>query len=267
MVGPTGTVVELERSAGSTVTCWGNKLGTTTWHSATITSPHALALIAVRPLATGTDIEVGVNQDEFWDLLDQSAPGRTAGFIVRKFQFPTEGGVPTISQARDAQNQAFDEGYFGDDHAAKLAFGNLACSSGECGKKVDWRGEQVDCGPAPSGSVCGPKNRPVASCTPKPVAEVCANSASGAKACSVRSNGCGGVIDCGGCATGQSCGGGRELLYCGRHDQLPTEETIRAAYADGENRLCGTLRDPLTGQQITLVRSRPGTCSNNLIVD
>lgn len=87
------------------------------------------------------------------------------------------------------------------------------CTNGKnCGEIANGCGGVVSCGPdacATAGQICGGGGEPnkcgstpIAACTPKTAAQACTNG----KNCGWEPNGCGGVVACGTCGAGQSCG-------------------------------------------------------------
>ncbi|MCS6898437.1 MAG: hypothetical protein RMJ98_01385, partial [Myxococcales bacterium] len=92
-----------------------------------------------------------------------------------------------------------------------------ACAGGKnCGKVANGCGGLITCGPdtcAIPGQICGGGGEPnkcgsppIQPCTPLTQAQACTNG----KNCGWVPNGCGGVISCGTCAPGQTCGLGGE---------------------------------------------------------
>jgi hypothetical protein len=73
------------------------------------------------------------------------------------------------------------------------------CDSSNGGQTCDTAGGEL-CGGSGVANVCGK-----VACTPKTQLQACPGSANG-KSCGVQPDGCGGLIDCGGCAQDQSCG-------------------------------------------------------------
>jgi hypothetical protein len=105
---------------------------------------------------------------------------------------------------------------------ARNAQGQQGC--GDCG------GNPQNCGLGGPG-ICG-----TSSCTPRTRAQACPTNS-----CGLVGDGCGGAIDCGGCATGQVCGGGG-ANRCGASSCTPLSRT---AACSGLN--CGLVSDGCGG--------------------
>jgi hypothetical protein len=103
------------------------------------------------------------------------------------------------------------------------------CPAGaECGTVDDGCGGQARCGPdtCPAPETCGggdPGTPNVCGCTP---VDPC-----GPTSCGDLTNNCGEVIDCGGCPTGQTCGGGGAPNVCGC-TLCPVNETCSGGGCD-----------------------------------
>lgn len=119
---------------------------------------------------------------------------------------PQDGGLGTVWDAGNA--------------CVKLTKAQACAGGKDCGEVADGCGGVVSCGPdacATAGQICGgggvPNKcgtTPIQACTPKTAAQACV----GGKNCGWVSNGCGGVVSCGTCGAGQSCGlGGANI--CG----------------------------------------------------
>ena len=118
-----------------------------------------------------------------------------------------------------------------------------ACTAGSdhfCGVVGDGCGRTQDCGACPTGFTCGgggvahlcaPDN--IATC----VGTTCAQA--GGKFCGKIGDGCGRLLDCGGCPAGESCGGDGTANVCGKGSGMCTP--LVCAPAGG--RLCGTFGD------------------------
>ena len=108
-----------------------------------------------------------------------------------------------------------------------------------CGDPADEK-NKVDCGSCPTGKVCNASfNVCEDSCTPPgDKAKFCADAKARGAECGVMSNGCGGLIDCGGCPTGKQCG-----IYgvANRCEALDRPDECRAlGYECGSfNSVCG----------------------------
>lgn len=113
-----------------------------------------------------------------------------------------------------------------------------------CGKA--WLGcgapsNTTDCGTCPAGKTCSPFfNICEDSCTPADKTTLCATAktAKGVE-CGQISDGCGGTVDCGGCAEGESCGIRGVANRCDRAE-VPTE-------CKALNRNCGTIESACGG--------------------
>jgi hypothetical protein len=87
-----------------------------------------------------------------------------------------------------------------------------------CGPAGDGCGHDIQCGTCPSGQTCGGGG--VRGQCGEPDGGACTpiSCASQGLACGPAGNGCGGVIQCGTCPTGQTCGGGGVEGHCGAPD-------------------------------------------------
>jgi hypothetical protein len=87
-----------------------------------------------------------------------------------------------------------------------------------CGPAGDGCGNDIQCGTCPSGQTCGGGG--VRGQCGEPDAGACTpiSCASQGLACGPAGNGCGGVIQCGTCPSGQTCGGGGVPGHCGAPD-------------------------------------------------
>jgi hypothetical protein len=205
--------------------------------------------------------DVAINEDEFWDPTNSHEIGRTLGFVVQLVNL--SGSTATVTS--DSQ---YNEKYMG--NSVGLGAQGLpppSCPSGGCGwvfgvPQID---QPVDCGPPPSGMQCGPTNSPVDSCTPKTFDTACAANADGAQACAQVSDGCGGLIHCSACPSGQVCGT-ITAGYCGPPNPSPTAQQVRNAYGDVQNKLCGAFADPGNpGTVVTLAAPDGCTCPDSQI--
>jgi hypothetical protein len=142
-----------------------------------------------------------------------------------------------------------------------------SCPSGGCGwlfgiAQID---QPMNCGAPPSGMACGPTNTPVTACTPLTTAQACAPSDAGAQACAPVTDGCGGLITCGSCPSGQVCGS-ITPGYCGPAAPSPTPQQVRNAYGDTQGKLCGAFADPIhPGTSVTLPAPAGCTCPTSQI--
>ena len=93
------------------------------------------------------------------------------------------------------------------------------CATGQCGPVADGCGSLIQCGSCATGqtcggggtSLCGTPTTPdggMTACQPRTCASVGAN-------CGPVGDGCGALLQCGTCPTGQSCGGGGTPSVCG----------------------------------------------------
>ena len=113
-----------------------------------------------------------------------------------------------------------------------------------CGPAGDGCGGQLDCGSCPDGQSCGGGGRPGAcgsgGATDAAVACVRRTCESAGATCGAVSDGCGGLLMCGTCPAGQSCGGGGMANRCGGSACVP--RTCASAGAT-----CGPVADGCGG--------------------
>jgi hypothetical protein len=90
-----------------------------------------------------------------------------------------------------------------------------------CGPAGDGCGGQLDCGPCPNGQSCGGGGQngqcgaiDSGTCTPETCASQHIN-------CGPAADGCGGLLQCGPCPNGQTCGGGGQAGQCGAPKCVP----------------------------------------------
>jgi hypothetical protein len=133
----------------------------------------------------------------------------------------------------------------------------------ECGQAWLGCGNQAttptDCGACPAGAtpVCNPYfNVCEPSCTPAAAATICAAAQqSRGVECGIISDGCGGYVDCGGCAAGFACGAQGDPNRC-EPKELPTE-----CAAAGRN--CGTITSVCGGTVNCGSCTAPEVCNAN----
>jgi hypothetical protein len=122
-----------------------------------------------------------------------------------------------------------------------------------CGPAGDGCGNVLQCGTCPSGQVCGGGGIPgqcampsdMTACTPL-------TCSSQGIACGPAGDGCGNLIECGSCPTGQTCGGGGIPGHCGSPN-CPPRTCVQAMancgfIGDGCGGIinCGTCTPPQT---------------------
>jgi hypothetical protein len=125
-----------------------------------------------------------------------------------------------------------------------------------CGQLGDGCGEAIDCGPCPTGEVCGAvsPNRcgPGDTCQPQTCADQDAE-------CGKVGNGCGGVVNCGPCPTGEVCG--FETPF-----QCDAPPPCTPTTCDDEGAECGDIGDGC-GERVSCGDCPAGhTCRNNVCV-
>ncbi|MFO0624041.1 MAG: hypothetical protein U0325_00370 [Polyangiales bacterium] len=117
-----------------------------------------------------------------------------------------------------------------------------------CGPVSNGCGGLLQCGTCPAGQSCGGGGRPsvcgtpsgATTCTPRTCGSVGAN-------CGPVSDGCGGLLECGTCPAGQSCGGGGRPSVCGTGGGADAGVTCvrRTCMSAGAN--CGPVSDGCGG--------------------
>jgi hypothetical protein len=149
----------------------------------------------------------------------------------------------------------------------------LSCSQQglNCGLSGDGCGNEINCGTCPAGQACGGGGVPGQCGAPDSGACAPTTCAAQGIACGPTGDGCGNLIQCGTCPTGQTCGGGGVAGQCG---SIPTSSCVPLTCAqqgfncgpagDGCGNLiasCGTCTSGLTcGGGGT-----PGVCGGNII--
>ena len=131
------------------------------------------------------------------------------------------------------------------DSGACVATTCIHASDRYCGVIGDGCGGKVDCGGCPGAASCGGGGLErvcgyapdTGGCT----RTLCAQA--GGQYCGVISDGCGGKMDCGGCPTGQSCGGRGMANLCG----APTGTPGCGTCATASGNYCGTIGDGCGG--------------------
>ncbi len=84
-----------------------------------------------------------------------------------------------------------------------------------CGPAGDGCGNQINCGTCPNGQACGGGGVPGKCGAPDAGSCVATTCTQQGIACGPTGDGCGNLIQCGSCPTGQSCGGGGVAGQCG----------------------------------------------------
>jgi hypothetical protein len=142
------------------------------------------------------------------------------------------------------------------------------CSSAgaQCGTIADQCGGLVNCGPCPAGQVCGAaganKCGAGQSCVPSSESAACdrTNPDVSKRKCGLVSNGCGGVIDCGGCTDPLKCNG------AGDTPNQCSQGTKGCNKVSCGSVVCGAASDGCGGLQNCGTCASGSYCSNGMCV-
>jgi hypothetical protein len=269
--GPVGEVYSYDKTNGTSILCWVNPRGTTTWRETVAAVPDssgpsdALWLLAIGGTQlpdAGTDDPnsfelVYLRDAEYarWIRTSIGRQSREGAYFVRM----------TIASNGSGSVSLFDRDSYPDwRDEARAQMGTLDCT-GYCG----WRRDAVDwtnCGACASGQTCSNGECVTGSCTRLTVAQACVPDSSGNAPCGQRSDGCGGLLTCPSCPTGTTCGATLDVSYCGKRPTPLTISLLRAVYADDNDLLCGTFVDTVTGVNVTM-DSICNNCQINLCRD
>jgi hypothetical protein len=245
--GPRGRVLEIRRDVAPELVCFVNMDGTPGWKRISVEKGAeggtnygvwGLMVSAAAPVPPAVGgITILLARDSLFDPSWMFNAGRP----------PRDKTVARVVQVNaDGTGTSSVEKEFGTYLDATFFAGTAApsCGANSCGKF--WTGLAMQTCPktCAAGESCQSNTCKPGACTPLAKTQACATS-EGAKRCGDAVDGCGGTIDCGGCAQGESCGGGGAPGICGSYRL--TEERLRSLYADNDFKLCGKFDDLLGG--------------------
>lgn len=127
-----------------------------------------------------------------------------------------------------------------------------------CGQISDGCSGQLNCGNCTNGKICGTNNQCInLQCVPLDTSVACRDSQS-RQLCGPQSDGCSSTVDCGGCAVGETCGGGgQSLCGVGSSTCKPKTQAEICAYANS----CGLQGDGCGGSVNCGSCTWPARCS------
>ncbi len=125
-----------------------------------------------------------------------------------------DGGADGGSVGSGKQSGKDEGNQFVTDDSEKCEPASCEELDADCGKAADGCGGIIECGDCKDGEVCGLHEHnvcgdPAADCVPQKKSVVCEG-----KECGTEGDGCGGKIECGTCADGETCGA-KEAFQCG----------------------------------------------------
>jgi hypothetical protein len=135
----------------------------------------------------------------------------------------------------------------------------------ECGEIEDGCGELLDCGDCDGGDTCAGGGVPFEcgspQCVPYTDEEACEAADAG---CGPQTDGCSGVVDCGSCPNGQTCGGGGTPNQCGTSCTPLTCQAIGATCGPQSNGCGGQIASCGPCDSDEVCQGTPSTCIPNL---
>ena len=139
---------------------------------------------------------------------------------------PSDAGPsPGTCVARSCSEVGVDCGSIPSDCGGVIDCG--PCAHGVCGSNVCYRHDSPDAGPCPPGAVCD---------SPKTCAQLGFN-------CGLSSDGLGGLLNCGSCDAGLSCGTAAPLNRCWRPADPASDAGCRARSCQDQGAVCGDVED------------------------
>ncbi len=155
--------------------------------------------------------------------------------------FPAECGArsPMSAQEKVLEFELFDLGSCVQPYKPICTPTTCAAQGIQCGPAGDGCGGPLDCGPCPTGQICGgggPGKCAAPVCTPTTCAAL-------GFMCGPAGDLCGNLLDCGPCPPGQTCGGGGKPGVCGSLQCTPIDCTAQNLQCGPAGDGCGNTID------------------------